>query len=131
MILVRKTANTLSVVDTILIRGFKFEELVTMLSIEDAIHSCIRCFAPSTCLRNQRFRKHDFPMLLSIVTMLSAKGTIHKLTILYISWFRCWKHRNHVEHRRCDTFRVSDTLCLQHAYEIKDFGSTIPSLKNL
>ena len=48
-----------------------------MLSIEDAIHSCIRCFAPSTCLRNQRFRKHDFPMLLSIVTMLSAKGTIH------------------------------------------------------
>ena len=50
MILVRKTANTLSVVDTILIRGFKFEELVTMLS---------------------------------------AKGTIHKLTILYLSWFRC------------------------------------------
>ena len=39
--------------------------------------------------------------------------------------------RNHVEHRRCDTFRVSDTLCIQHAYEIKDFGSTIPSSKNL
>ena len=78
MILVRKTANTLSVVDTILIRGSKFKELITMLSIEDAIHSCIRCFPPSTCLRNQRFRKHDIPMLLSIVTMLSAKGTIHK-----------------------------------------------------
>ena len=88
MILVRKTANTLSVVDTILIRGFKFEELVTMLSIEDAIHSCIRCFAPSTCLRNQRFRKHDSKFE-ELVTMLSAKGTIHKLTILYLSWFRC------------------------------------------
>ena len=106
----------------------------------------------------------------NIVTMLSNEVAIHKLTILYLrvsdtsclqhayeikdfgsTMFRCRRHRNHVEHRRCetfvfpnfkeickhvehrrcDTFRVSDTLCLQHAYEIKDFGSTIPSSKDL
>ena len=37
---------------------------------------CIRCFASSTCLRNQRFRKHDSKFE-ELVTMLSAKGTIH------------------------------------------------------
>ena len=48
---------------------FRTDRFVTMLSTAGAIHylqyytySCIRCFAPSTCLRNQRFRKHDVPM---------------------------------------------------------------------
>ena len=63
-------------------------------------------------------------MLLSIVTMLSTVGAIH-------SWFQVQRTCNHVECQRHDTyikycsFRVSDASHLQHAYEIKDFGSTM------
>ena len=78
-----------------------------------------------------------------VMTILSTAGTIHclqyylfvyqvlrtfnMLTKSKISEARFQVRRtcNHVEQRSCDTFRVSDTLCLQHAYEIKDFGSTM------
>ena len=57
------------------------------------------------------------------------------LTVLktgeFVTEFTAKNKQSHVEHCECDTFRVSDTLCLQHAYEIKDFGRTIPSSKNL
>ena len=62
--------------------------------------------------------------------MIKLVVKTHK-TIRHTHNFDAIKHRNHVEHRRYDTFRVSGASHLQHAYEIKDFGSTIPSLKNL
>ena len=113
-----------------------------MLSTAGATHylqyytySCIRCFASSTFLRNQKFRKHDSkfeePVTMlsiedaiyirgsdvkNIVTMLSTVGAIHfvyqtlrvfnMLTKSKISEARFQVRRtcNHVEHLRCDIY---------------------------
>ena len=72
------------------------------------VHQVLRTFNMLTKSKISEARCSDVE---DIVTMLRNEVAIHYLQ--YCS------------------FRVSDASHLQHAYEIKDFGSTIPSSKNL
>ena len=61
----------------------------------------------STCLRNQRFRKHDSKFE-ELVTMLSAKGTIHCLQYLYLFVYQVLRTFNMLTKSKISEARCSD-----------------------
>ena len=67
---VRRTCNHVEHLRCDTYSWFRTDRFVTMLSTVGAIHSC-------------------FQISKKFVNMLSIEDAIHKLTILYLSWFRC------------------------------------------